>query len=321
MVGAIVGAIAGIALSKRVLGAIAGAIGGYVIASRWKRAGRSNEKPRPPSPSLRFLERHVELAASLARAGGDFDSAARHAIRSWFEVDLHCDRAALARVDAAIDAVSRSPTTSTEHSARALVDAHAPTRLERERILFSLFRVALLGSPSDAREAALRGATAGLGLSQDDLETQRAAFTPSLRGRATEDHYRALGARPGMSIERLKECYRDAARTWHPDRFTHLGAAKVAEAEKRFKAIQAAWEILEAESQRSPPPRASRCPNCRKFTALDEVACIRCGHEKIETSRGQRVIRCAYCRFETPLLAAKMASVVDCKNCRAVVIQ
>lgn len=321
VIGAVLGGVAGLVLTKRALGAVALAAAGYVVAARWPRSRPDPETPRAPSPSLRFLEDQIALAAALARVGGDFDAAARHAARSWFEVDLRCDAANLARVDRAIDRAVRQPSTGTETVARALVAAHSPTRLERERVLFSLFRVALAAPSSAARDAALRGAAIGLGLTADDVESQRTAFVPSLRGRATPADYDLLGARPGMAPERLKECYREAARTWHPDRFTHLGPQKAAHAAERFKAIQRAWDLVAADSERAGPPRAARCPNCRTFTAIDETECIRCGHAKIETLRGAKIIRCAYCRFETPLLAARMANVVDCKNCRAVVIQ
>jgi len=321
--GALIGAAAGLLLTKKALGALAGAAVGHFIASRLRaRRQLPPQRPRDESPpALRFVGLHAELAATLARIGGEFDTEARRATRSFFEVDLRCADSALARVDAAIESAARASQRSVESVARALASAHDPNRLERERVLFAMFRIALLRPLTGAREEALRAIARGLGLGDDDFAAQRAAFVPSLHGRVTEVDYRVLDAEPGMSLDEVKDRYREAARKWHPDRFQHLGAARAHEAAERFKAIQSAWERIQADAERAPPPRASRCPNCRKFTALDETDCIRCGHPKIQFESGARALRCAYCHFQTPYSRVRARGVVDCGNCRAVLVQ
>lgn len=62
------------------------------------------------------------------------------------------------------------------------------------------------------------------------------------------DYYDILGVSKGASAEELKKAYRKQALEWHPDR--HQGSDKEA-AEKRFKEINEAYQVLSDSQKRS----------------------------------------------------------------------
>jgi hypothetical protein len=55
--------------------------------------------------------------------------------------------------------------------------------------------------------------------------------------------YELLGVRPGASRQELKAAYRDLAKVWHPDRFTHDPRLQQ-KAEEKLKEINKAYEEL-----------------------------------------------------------------------------
>ncbi len=65
---------------------------------------------------------------------------------------------------------------------------------------------------------------------------------------AKTDYYDILGVTKGASPEELKKAYRKQAMEWHPDR--HKGSDKEA-AEKRFKEINEAYQILSDSQKKS----------------------------------------------------------------------
>ncbi len=66
--------------------------------------------------------------------------------------------------------------------------------------------------------------------------------------------YRILGiSKPQISMEEIKDAYRQLARQWHPDRFSD--AIEKAKAEERFKQINGAYDYLKAH-----PPSPSSTP-------------------------------------------------------------
>src|SRR4030066_1163010 len=65
---------------------------------------------------------------------------------------------------------------------------------------------------------------------------------------AKSDYYDILGVSKGASADELKKAYRKQALEWHPDR--HQGADKEA-AEKRFKEINEAYQVLSDSQKRS----------------------------------------------------------------------
>ena len=62
------------------------------------------------------------------------------------------------------------------------------------------------------------------------------------------DYYDILGVSKGASAEELKKAYRKQALEWHPD--SHQGSDKEA-AEKRFKEINEAYQVLSDSQKRS----------------------------------------------------------------------
>lgn len=59
-----------------------------------------------------------------------------------------------------------------------------------------------------------------------------------------QDPYRILGIESGATQEEIKKAYRQLAGKYHPDKLEHLGDEFKELAEKRFKAIQRAYQEL-----------------------------------------------------------------------------
>jgi DnaJ-class molecular chaperone len=57
------------------------------------------------------------------------------------------------------------------------------------------------------------------------------------------EYYKILGLSPGASQSQIKKAHRELALKYHPDKIAQSGLTKE-EAEKKFKEIQEAFEIL-----------------------------------------------------------------------------
>ncbi|MFW6180410.1 MAG: DnaJ domain-containing protein [Spirochaetota bacterium] len=62
--------------------------------------------------------------------------------------------------------------------------------------------------------------------------------------REPENPYAVLGVAPGCSEQELHRAYRERAATYHPDRVSHLGGEFVELANRKFTAIQRAYERI-----------------------------------------------------------------------------
>ncbi|RYH62361.1 MAG: J domain-containing protein, partial [Alcaligenaceae bacterium] len=60
------------------------------------------------------------------------------------------------------------------------------------------------------------------------------------------NHYKVLGIEPDATAAQIKDAYRRAAMRWHPDR----NRDNIAEAERRFKEIGAAYAVLSDPGRR-----------------------------------------------------------------------
>lgn len=79
--------------------------------------------------------------------------------------------------------------------------------------------------------------------------------------------YELLGVKPGVSPTELKAAYRDLAKVWHPDRFSHDPRLQT-KAQEKLKEINEAYEQLisgKAKRTPEPPPRKSSPPP-RQYT-------------------------------------------------------
>ena len=66
--------------------------------------------------------------------------------------------------------------------------------------------------------------------------------------------YELLGVRPGISSKELKAAYRDLAKVWHPDRFSHDPRLQT-KAQQKLKEINEAYEqLVSGKAKRQPPP-------------------------------------------------------------------
>jgi len=64
------------------------------------------------------------------------------------------------------------------------------------------------------------------------------------KNRSIKDPFEVLGIEKDASQEKIKEAYRKSAKKYHPDKVVHLGKEFQEIAEKRFKEIQEAYEVL-----------------------------------------------------------------------------
>ena len=72
-------------------------------------------------------------------------------------------------------------------------------------------------------------------------------------------YYELLGVAPGASGNELKEAYRDMAKVWHPDRFSHDARLRQ-KAQERLKEINEAYEQL-TSGRAARRPRATAEPH------------------------------------------------------------
>ena len=64
------------------------------------------------------------------------------------------------------------------------------------------------------------------------------------KNHSMKDPFEVLGIEKDASQEKIKEAYRKSAKKYHPDKVVHLGKEFQEIAEKRFKEIQEAYEVL-----------------------------------------------------------------------------
>lgn len=60
----------------------------------------------------------------------------------------------------------------------------------------------------------------------------------------SKDPYEILGVKPGAGMEEIRNAYRQAVKTYHPDKVSHLGPEFQELAKQKFVEIQNAYEKL-----------------------------------------------------------------------------
>ena len=91
-------------------------------------------------------------------------------------------------------------------------------------------------------------------------------------------YYELLGVAPGTSGRELKEAYRDLAKVWHPDRFSHDPRLQQ-KAQEKLKEINEAYERLTSGTARE-----GRAGNLQ-----------RAGHTRPPRARGAEARGRCYC--------------------------
>lgn len=78
-------------------------------------------------------------------------------------------------------------------------------------------------------------------------------------------YYELLGVAPGASAQELKEAYRDLAKVWHPDRFSHDPRLQQ-KAQEKLKEINEAYDRLTTRKHER-PPRPNPAPDSTRTRA------------------------------------------------------
>ncbi|MGD8242977.1 MAG: DnaJ domain-containing protein [Desulfobacterales bacterium] len=87
-----------------------------------------------------------------------------------------------------------------------------------------------------------RGKPFGGQYEQEPDDRRQQTDAPSAGG--ADNPHRVLGVEPDASQEDIRRAYRRLAAQYHPDKVAHLGNDLRHLAEQKFKAIQAAYEVL-----------------------------------------------------------------------------
>jgi hypothetical protein len=87
-----------------------------------------------------------------------------------------------------------------------------------------------------------------------------------------ERFYELLGVRPGASARELKEAYRDLAKVWHPDRFSHDPRLQ-RKAQEKLKEINEAYERL-TSGRPAGRPRPAPAPDWPRTSAASTATTV-----------------------------------------------
>jgi DnaJ-domain-containing protein 1 len=101
--------------------------------------------------------------------------------------------------------------------------------------------------PQHARRIFLHAKAERLRASGGDREHQR-AHAPRARNLTRERALEVLGLDERASPADVRRRHRELVKKYHPDRHSHLGEVAAREASERFRAIQAAYELLAASA-------------------------------------------------------------------------
>src|SRR5262252_7089619 len=94
--------------------------------------------------------------------------------------------------------------------------------------------------------------------SPDDAHSERdaPALVEADDAPSSGDLYDVLGVTPSASNEEIRRAFRAQAKRWHPDRFAASPPALRERAERRIRAVIAAYAVLNSPLQRAAYDRA-----------------------------------------------------------------
>jgi DnaJ like chaperone protein len=114
------------------------------------------------------------------------------------------------------------------------------TRLE---LLHVLFEIATADKELHSRELEdIYTMSRGLGIGETDFQSIKAIFTGPER-----NPYAILGVNPGASETEVKKAFRELANKYHPDKLAYLGPEFQSMADKKFRAINDAYQKIRRE--------------------------------------------------------------------------
>lgn len=128
----------------------------------------------------------------------------------------------------------------------------------------------------------------GFRIIKEALESNRHAGSTinrnQFKAHTTKTAFEILGVSSEMSLEEIRKVYRELAKTYHPDKFAHLGAEMRTISERRMKEINIAYDAV----------RKGEVTNIVTSTDVIEEderrPCSKCGESLGSSSR-----RCVYC--------------------------
>ncbi len=326
-VGMFIGAVVGLWIAKggflaRVTWAALGAFVGHQIGTRVAAARpRSMAGSTPTSDRARAL---IRVAVAVARVTGAIEPAARQQLHRYFERDAGLPESRLGDIDRWIAEAVARPAETPADAARGLVTLD---KNDRAHVVFVLFRIALADRQLLAvEEIALRQVASVLGIDGAEFDNLRDLFVVphDPQGTDRDEDWRLLGVEPGADMDEVKARYRELVKTYHPDRYQHLGEEFVRIASEKFKAIHDAYQRIEASgATHRPPPRQKLvlCSSCRTFSPRARAECGRCGRPRFSDSGADVRLICPFCRQTNQLPRAALDGLARCGNCKVLLVR
>lgn len=239
------------------LGGPIGAVLGFLIAGileRGKRAERHSWDMGPglgesgaESLQMVFFTAMFSLLAKVAKSDGRIsEEEGRHFLMLLDQMGLDSGmrRIAVATFNEAKD----SPYSSREFAQQlaAICRIHRGGAVLLRQFFYQLMSMAAIdGVFSSQKDQLLRQIAGIFGLSASEVEQAYSQF--NLQDR--DSCYQVLGVPPTVSDREVRDVYRKLVKENHPDRLVQQGLPREmkAQAEKRFREIQTAWEQIKRE--------------------------------------------------------------------------
>jgi len=208
---------------------------------------------------LHFIASLILLLTGTARADGKVGEAEVRTIRNFFNEQLGYGPLEMKFINRLIHESFQKPVQVAETCAAIA----ARSSYEERLFLLQLnYHVAVSdGALSPQEESFIRSASANLGIAEYDYLRIKNAFSSSGASHAgdfsmgegtdafsgVKNPYTVLGLEAGCRDEEVHEAYRGLAKKYHPDRVSHLGEEFVELANRRFRQIGEAYDIIKKE--------------------------------------------------------------------------